>query len=194
MKSRSDVRSRPWIALLGTGLILLAGAGTVYSWGRAPTPPTPTDPNSVARLLRAPSHAATGAVRWQRQGPWHIDTSPAVEDGLVYVGSGLSRRRDRLGCLCLEARTGSVLWEEPTALPVWGSPAADGGQVFFGLGNGRLDRSAQPPDRPAGAVLCVEAATGQSLWRCRVPDAVLARPAVDSARVYFGARDGHAYC
>src|SRR5207253_46217 len=48
--------------------------------------------------------------------------------------------------------------------------------------------------KPAGAVLCVEAATGKRLWRTDTPDGVLDRPVVAGDRVYFGARDGHVYC
>jgi outer membrane protein assembly factor BamB len=70
----------------------------------------------------------------------------------------------------------------------------DGGQVFVGLGNGRLGNSAEPPEQPAGAVLCLDAQTGQPLWRQDVADGVLAQPVVDARHVYFGCRDGRGYC
>jgi outer membrane protein assembly factor BamB len=63
--------------------------------------------------------------------------------------------------------------------------------VFFGAGNGKLNRSAP---RPAGALLCLDAATGRRLWRYDVPDAVLATPAVGDAFVWFTSRDRHCYC
>src|SRR5262245_50866257 len=74
-----------------------------------------------------------------------------------------------------------------------GSPTVDGDRVFFGLGNGRLMRSAEPPARPAGVVLCLDAASGRRRWDYPVSDAVLAKPVVDGGRVYFGCRDGRCY-
>jgi outer membrane protein assembly factor BamB len=46
---------------------------------------------------------------------------------------------------------------------------------------------------PAGALLCVDAATGRRLWECPAADTVLTRPAVDAVNVYFGSRDGFLY-
>lgn len=137
--------------------------------------------------------AATGAKRWHYRPPLHIDASPVVAGGRLYAGSGLSRRYRDARVFCLDADSGAVVWELPAPLPAWGSPALDGGQVFFGLGNGRLMQSVEPPERPAGAVLCVDAATGRRHWQHDVSDGVLVRPAVDARRVYFGARDGHCH-
>src|SRR5262249_12396440 len=51
-------------------------------------------------------------------------------------------------------------------------------------------------DRPAGALVCLQAETGQIRWQYDVRDAVLAQPAVDERTgfVYFAARDHHCYC
>jgi outer membrane protein assembly factor BamB len=134
--------------------------------------------------------AATGKVVWQFTDELHLDSNPAVAGGRVYVGSGVSRRYQATLALCLDAATGKVVWRLPTDLPAWGSPAVVGDRVYFGLGNGRLSNSAE---RPAGALLCVRADTGRRLWDYAVPDAVLAQPAVDGGRVYFGCRDGCCY-
>jgi eukaryotic-like serine/threonine-protein kinase len=134
--------------------------------------------------------AVSGVRRWQLRGPWHIDTSPAVSEGRLYAGSGISRRHRTPGCLCADAGTGRLLWQRPTDLPAWGSPAVADGQAFFGLGNGRLVQPPEPPEKPAGAVVCLDAASGDVRWRCDVPDAVFAAPTVVGERVYFGARDG----
>lgn len=135
--------------------------------------------------------AASGLECWHYQGDWHCDSSLAVAEGRVYGGSGLSRRYQRTEAFCVDAADGKVQWRLPTDLPVWGSPALRDGYVYFGLGNGRLDRSAA---RPAGAVLCVRADTGETVWRYDVPDGVLVRPTVAARHVYFGARDGCCYC
>src|SRR5207249_3405852 len=89
---------------------------------------------------------------------------------------------------------GDTVWSQATRLPVWGSPATDGKQVVFGLGNGRLDQSVGPVEERAGAVQCLDAVTGVPTWEVRVPDGVLARPALDAEHVYFTSRDHYCYC
>ena len=138
--------------------------------------------------------AERGTKRWQVKNHWHIDVGPAFADGRVYAGSGVSQLNRKTEIFALDAADGRVLWRMPSDLPVWGSPVVDGGQVFFGTGTGRLTQSAESPEKPAGALLCVDAATGHECWTCRVEDAVFGRAAVDSGRVYFGARDGRFYC
>ena len=137
--------------------------------------------------------AVTGRKQWQFQGPFHIDASPAVHDNRVYAGSGVSQAKRITEAFCLDAKTGGVIWRLPAKLPVWGSPRVEGAQVFFGLGNGRLVNSAEPPEKPAGALLCVDASSGKQAWLFDVPDAVLNRPAADKTTAYFGARDGRCY-
>lgn len=131
-----------------------------------------------------------GEKLWQFNDRLHIDASPAVATGRVFIGSGLSRRFRANEILALAADSGKPIWRVTVDLPAWGSPVVTGDQVFFGLGNGRLDHS---DPSPAGAVICVSVATGHENWRCRVPDAVLARVAVDDRRVYFGCRDELVY-
>jgi outer membrane protein assembly factor BamB len=137
--------------------------------------------------------AVTGERRWQFQAGLHVDTSPAVVSRRLYGGSGVSRTRKNPAIFCLAAADGRVRWQWPTDLAVWGSPAVDGEQVFFGLGNGRLTESVSPPEKPAGALLCVDAGSGVERWRYAVGDGVLARPTLDAERVYFSARDGFCY-
>lgn len=137
--------------------------------------------------------AEHGRKRWHVKHRWHIDVGPASADGRVYGGSGVSLLNRSTEVFALAAADGRVLWRTPSELPVWGSPVVDGSQVFFGIGTGRLTQSAEPPEKPAGALLCVDAATGHECWTCRVEDGVFGRAAVDSGRVYFGARDGRCY-
>lgn len=137
--------------------------------------------------------ALTGKLRWHFQGPYHTDTSPAVLGKHVYGGSGVSLLHRRTEVWCLDTDQGQVVWRTPTDLPVWGVPRAEGKDLFIGLGNGRLNRSAQPPERPAGALLSLEVEGGRQRWRFDVADAVMAQPEVDGHRVHFAARDGFCY-
>jgi outer membrane protein assembly factor BamB len=134
--------------------------------------------------------AATGKEVWHYPG-LHVDCSPVVAGKRVYAGSGVGDTYHDTCLFCLDAETGKEVWRVPTDLPVWGAPTLAGKHLFTGLGNGNFEMSA---DKPAGAVLCVEAATGKEVWRTNVPDAVLDRPGVDRHRVYFGSRDHFCYC
>jgi outer membrane protein assembly factor BamB len=138
--------------------------------------------------------AVTGARRWKLEGPFHFDSNPAVSGGRVYAGSGVSRRHKEPQVFCLDAGGGQVLWRQATELPAWGSPVVDGGQVFVGLGTGRLTRRAEPPEVPAGALLCLDADSGAVRWRYAAPDALFVTPAVGPGHVYFGCRDHGCYC
>lgn len=138
--------------------------------------------------------ARTGDKRWQFTADLHVDTRPAVTDALVIVGSGPSRRFRSLAVVALDRGTGQVVWRTPVDLPAWGSPAVAGGRVYVGLGNGRMTEPARPPDTPAGALLCLDLASGKELWRVRAADAVFQRPTVDTGRVFFGSRDASVVC
>lgn len=138
--------------------------------------------------------AETGHKRWHFHPPAHIDSSPIVVGGRLYAGSGVSRSHTATEIFSLDARTGEVIWRNATNLPAWGSPRVEADRVYFGLGNGRLERGAELPEGPAGAVVCLDTATGNQIWRYEISDAVFARPGVDAEHVYFGARDGYCYC
>jgi outer membrane protein assembly factor BamB len=137
--------------------------------------------------------AASGARKWNFRADLHIDSTPCVSGGRVYTGSGRSRRFDTHQVVCLDAATGKPLWRTPCELPAWGSPVVADGRVFVGLGNGRLTESAMDPEKPAGALACLDAETGRLLWAFPTGDAVFGRPVVVNDRVVFGSRDGHVY-
>lgn len=138
--------------------------------------------------------ARTGRKLWRFSGPFHIDSSPIVLGRRLYAGSGISRVYRKTEAWCLDTENGRVCWRYPTDLPVWGSPVLEGDDVFFGLGNGRLLTGPEPPEKPAGAVLCLNAHTGEGRWRHTASDAVFGRVAAEEKRVYFGARDGRVTC
>lgn len=134
--------------------------------------------------------ALSGKIRWHFVSDLHIDSTPAVIDDKVIVGSGPSRQHKSTRVVALHTQTGKPIWQTPTTLPAWGSPTVSAGRVIVGLGNGRMLTPAQPPEIPGGAVLALDAATGETLWQVARPDAVFQRPAVSGDRVIFGCRDG----
>ncbi|OWK46363.1 PQQ-binding-like beta-propeller repeat protein [Fimbriiglobus ruber] len=137
--------------------------------------------------------AKTGAKKWQFTAELHVDVSPFVSGGRVYFGSGPSRRYKSFQVVCLNAETGAPVWRVPTDLPAWGGPRVANGRVYVGLGNGRLTEGAKPPEKPAGALLCLSADDGHTLWTVPAADAVFQQPTLDGDRVYFGSRDGNLY-
>jgi len=137
--------------------------------------------------------ATTGVRKWNFRADLHIDSSPSVADGRVFCGSGKSRRFKTYQVVSLDVDSGKPIWQTPVKLPAWGSPAVVGGRVYIGLGNGRLTESAAPPEVPAGALACLDTATGSPLWTFPTGDAVFGVPAVTDDRILFGARDGHVY-
>jgi outer membrane protein assembly factor BamB len=145
--------------------------------------------------------AKTGKKSWQFPRPGHkgkllrVGASPIVHDGKLYGGSGVDRNLIEDLCekavFCLDAVSGKVIWKKETPLPSWGAPVINGKEVFYGLGNGDVFTDAS---KPAGVMLCLDAASGEQLWRMDLPNGILGEAAVDEELVYFGCRDGHCYC
>jgi outer membrane protein assembly factor BamB len=116
----------------------------------------------------------------------------------VYCGTGVDRNekddKGKPAVLCLDADNGKLVWEVEAPYPVWSTPILKDDFVFVTTGNGDLAEDAQPPDKPGGALLCLEAKTGKEIWRTKVENGIIDSPAIDGHRIYFGCRDGHIYC
>ena len=139
-------------------------------------------------------HAEDGTPVWDdklRLKGLHVDANPLVVGGRVYAGSGVGDIYKDTCVFCVDAATGKEVWRRPTDLPVWGESALAGGRLYVPLGNGNFMTS---EDRPAGAVLCLDAVTGEQKWRCDAADGVLVRVSVDRGCVYFASRDQNCYC
>jgi outer membrane protein assembly factor BamB len=134
--------------------------------------------------------AATGQEKWHLTG-LHVDANPLVIDNRLYGGSGAGDAYKETALFCVDADTGAEHWRLPVDLPIWGMPALQGEYLYAGLGNGNFLESVE---KPAGAVLCVERATGKRVWRYDVADGVHVRVCVDDQHVWFASRDQHCYC
>jgi outer membrane protein assembly factor BamB len=141
-----------------------------------------------------------GKPVWHRGGvphKLHVDSPPAVAHGRVYAGSGYHT----WAAFALDEKTGDELWRVPEALRAFGPPLVLGSRVAFGLGTGNLSSDFmhepeldEPPERdPAGAVLCVDGATGKVVWRTSLPKSVHTTLAADAFRLYAACRDGCVY-
>ena len=171
---------------------------------------------------------ASGALRWRfdtegRTLSWRtfgydrktIQSSPAVGDGAVYVGS----RDGRL--YAVDARTGDQKWRSAgTEAWVITSPALSGGLVLSGRSDDQYVSAVRASDGAevwraetrgrvfssplaagdtlyvgsAGRVLyALDVATGKERWQYRAGGAIYSSPAVADGTVVFGCDDGLIY-
>ena len=100
-------------------------------------------------------------------------SSPAVADGVVYVGA------DDNNVYALDAFTGVELWRYTTDWVVRSSPAIANGVVYVGS----WDRN----------VYAINATTGTKLWNYATGDVVESSPAVADGVVYVGSDDHNVY-
>src|SRR5439155_300336 len=117
--------------------------------------------------------AATGTERWSFPTGDIVDSSPAVANGVVYVGSFDGR------IYAIDALTGSMLWNFITRGRVRSSPAVDNGVVYVGSLDNR--------------VYALDAASGAVLWRGMTGKNVRGSPSVVDGAVYVGSDDHALY-
>ena len=103
-----------------------------------------------------------------------IDSSPAVANGAVYIGS------PDHSLYALDAVTGKVLWKYATGETIsFSSPAVANGVVYVGSDDKTLH--------------AVDAATGKGLWKYTTGGKVKSSPLVDNGVVYVGSYDSNLY-
>jgi outer membrane protein assembly factor BamB len=102
-----------------------------------------------------------------------VESSPAVVDGVVYVGS------DDDNVYALRARTGTLLWSYTTNGAIGSSPAVVNGVVYVGSYN--------------GTVYALNAKTGALVWSYTTNNGVTASPTVVNGIVYVGSYDDNVY-
>jgi outer membrane protein assembly factor BamB len=132
--------------------------------------------------------AQSGQKKWCFSYPssiaW-VESSAAVANGMVYVGSSDWRRLN-----AIDAATGQLKWYFHTEGLPWCSPAVADGVVYIGA--------------TGGYFYAVDAETGQELWRVQtgkslttvaygVSGGVVSSPTVVDGVVYFGSLDGKLY-
>ena len=108
-------------------------------------------------------------------------SSPVVESGAVYFGSGDGN------VYALDAGSGALKWKFKTGDVVHASPAIANGVVFIGSWDSNF--------------YAIEAATGQEKWRFKTGEdanihnqvGIQSSAAVADGVVYFGCRDAHLY-
>jgi outer membrane protein assembly factor BamB len=114
-----------------------------------------------------------GEIKWTHATGGAISSSPAVVDGIVYVGS-----RDSY-VYAFKADTGEQLWEFKTGSWVESSPVVVGGVVYIGSNDGFF--------------YALDARNGAKLWSFGTIYAVRSTAAVADGIVYIGSDDYYVY-
>lgn len=76
--------------------------------------------------------ALSGEVTWEYKANRHVDASPSIADGKVFIGSGDGT------FYVLNATNGSLEWSYPIGGEITSSAAISGGLVFVGSTTGGL--------------------------------------------------------
>jgi outer membrane protein assembly factor BamB len=152
---------------------------------------TRTDPvssslnTSNVASLTLKGTAVTGAA---------VESTPAVANGVVYVGSNDSKLYafpSSLNGTCSGSPTiCPPVWTAATGGPVGSSPAVVGGVVYVGSNDGKLYAF----DAAGGATTCTGTPTTCTpLWTATTGGPVGSSPAVVGGVVYVGSNDGKLY-
>ncbi|MCP4753894.1 MAG: PQQ-binding-like beta-propeller repeat protein [Proteobacteria bacterium] len=113
-----------------------------------------------------------GKVRWSKNFSEATDSTPAVADGILYVGEYFKIH-------ALNASTGDSVWVSEVTGPVHSSPAVAGQMLFFGL----LDKR----------IIALNRFTGQLEWEFETDNYVNGSPTVVDGVLYIGSGDGAVY-
>jgi outer membrane protein assembly factor BamB len=120
--------------------------------------------------------AASGEEQWRfsTEDPRMVMTSPAVGDGVVYVGDATTGN-----VYALNADSGDLIWLTPTGGSLLAPPSVYRNAVFVG--------GAEPVLR------ALDSSTGASLWNFPTQDGIGGMAAAADGIVYFGSDDGFIY-
>lgn len=117
--------------------------------------------------------AVTGQTLWTATTSDWVHSSPAVANGVVYIGNEAG------DLYAFNAATGGLIWRRGLShAGIFNGPAVANGVVYAAAEDGKL--------------YAVNAATGRVLFRVSVgtgPGQVLASPTVDGGSVYIPAYD-----
>jgi PKD repeat protein len=130
----------------------------------------PGIPLQPAETGRTP---AAGHQVWNYTTGSMVTSSPAVDTGVVYIGS------EDGNLYAMNAESGSLIWKFTTGGYVSSSPKISGGLVYVGSGDRTL--------------YALNAASGTPVWSCRTGSGISTSPALAEGIVYFGSEDGTIY-
>ncbi len=116
----------------------------------------------------------SGETIWKKEFPYPIWTSPALDDGILYVGDNGGSLR------AINAAGGDVVWEFKSNGVILSSPVVVGDYVLFGS----LDRS----------FYCLEKKTGRMVSKREFKRGIRFPAVADNGFIYVTADDGAIQC
>ena len=147
--------------------------------------PTVTEQGAEAIDGRIHSiNATTGDENWNVSTPSGVWSTPAHEDGNLYVASagGTVYR--------LNASSGEVEWEFEAGEPVLSSPKVEDGTLYIGTTRFDAHRLSEDGRR---LFYALNTSDGSVVWKHGVEQGVFAPPAVRDGAVYVGDQNGTFY-
>jgi len=184
------MRSETWMKSLAA-LALLAAAATAFAQN--------TFHGNIARtgVYESPGPRQLGGVKWTFKAGGPIVTSPAIDNGVVYIAALDGH------LYAIDQETGKEKWNFKSRMPIASSPAVTGDSLYF--------------VSSAGSLAALDIKTGQPKWvyaieyerkfeaknlhglpsaAQTIPDAwdiFTSSPAVANGKVFFGSGDGNVY-
>src|SRR5664280_2620698 len=145
---------------------------SVIDWAQFGFVPCHTGYNPYEFVL-SPGTVGNLGLHWTFTTGGAVSSSPAVADGVVYVGSFDGN------VYALSATTGTLLWKYMTGDIVYSSPAVANGVVYVGSEDNQ--------------VYALNASTGVLLWKYATGSSLFSSPAVANGVVYVGSEDNRVY-
>lgn len=128
--SPSDIKGLP---VFQAGRLYLAGGGDLW-WGKREAWLKCVDPTGTGDVTAT-------AERWAYPLQRHVMATPAVRNGLAFIGDTGRRLH------CVDAATGAARWTHDVKHEVWAAPLVADGKVFFVTRGGDLLVFAAAPDK-----------------------------------------------
>ena len=168
-----------WAGSLAAPVVAISGDWAQFRYG-----PTHEGYNTQEHLLSSSNVDSLG-VAWTGAIGSGIDSSPAVADGVVYVGSFDGKLSAfAVGCAA-GGGTCSPLWTGTTGDAIIASPAVANGVVYVGSFDGKLYAFAVGCN--SGGVTCTPQWTGAT------GNGIVSSPTVANGVVYVGSNDDKLY-
>jgi len=163
-----------WITAVGraSGLSAQIPFTVQTDWAQFRYGPRHSGYNPFENVL-SPANVSGLGQTWTATTGSYIESSPAVANGVVYVGSWDNK------LYAFNAGSGATLWTATTGFIILSSPAVANGVVYVGSYDSNL--------------YAFNAASGAPLWTAATGDWIYSSPAVANGVVYVGSVDGKLY-
>lgn len=121
----------------------------------------------------------TNSILWMFNASGTI-YSPAVADGLIYVGATNTTGHFSDSVLYCIDMTGQNIWSFPIDDELDSTPAIAYGKVYIG--------------GKSGSIYCLDSQTGTLVWKVNTGTSQITSPIISNEKIIFGSSDGSIHC